>query len=55
VNGVSDGFVTGAGLRFNLADNLEGWLGTPDPRLPVVRSDVARYAGVPAMCIGVEE
>ena len=49
VNGVSDGFVTGAGLRFNLADNLEGRLGTPDPRLPVVRSDVARYAGgVPA-------
>jgi hypothetical protein len=48
VNGVSNGFVTGTGLRFNLADNLEDGLGTPDPRLPVVRSDVARYAGVAA-------
>jgi hypothetical protein len=48
VNTVPSGFVGGAGLRFNLADNLEERLGTPDPRLPVVRSDVARYAAVPA-------
>jgi hypothetical protein len=44
VNGLSNGIVSGTGLRFNVADNLEGRLGTPDPRLPVVRSDIARYA-----------
>ncbi len=42
------GLVSGTGLRFNLSDNLEGRLGAPDPRLPVVRSDVGRYAAVPA-------
>lgn len=41
------GLVGGTGLRFNLADNLEGRLDAPDPRLPVVRSDLASYAAVP--------
>ncbi|EWY41197.1 hypothetical protein N825_31590 [Skermanella stibiiresistens SB22] len=44
VGGLAGGLVTGGGLRFNLDDNLASRLGERDQRLPVVRSDLARYA-----------
>ncbi|UEM21962.1 YjbH domain-containing protein [Skermanella mucosa] len=48
VSGLAGGFVTGAGLRFNLGGDLAGLRAgerdEPDAGLPTVRGDIARYA-----------